>query len=144
MWCFIEVVLLCWNSQWWFLCSICGIRRCEMFKFHIMESSSILRNIPLNWLLCIGVFIKPHKPHKPQKSHQNHPQNGITAPHHTAWCSAVCGFIIRKPHKPHRTAPHILYILIYLFIFNIKYIINSLITLVFEEIFFLITLESVD
>ena len=27
--------------------------------------------------------------------------------YHTAWCSAVCGFIIWKPH---RTAPHPLYI----------------------------------
>ena len=33
----------------------------------------------------------------------------------------------------HRTAPHPLYILIYLFIFNIKYIINSLISLVFKK-----------
>ena len=32
-----------------------------------------------------------------------------------------------------RTAPHPLYILIYLFIFNIKYIIISLITLVFKK-----------
>ena len=40
----------------------------------------------------------------------------------------VCGFIIRKPHKLHS-----LYILIYLIIFNIKYIINSLITLVFQK-----------
>ena len=46
----------------------------------------------------------------------------------TTWYSAVWGFIIRKPHKPHP-----LYILIYLFIFNIKYIINSLITLVFKK-----------
>ena len=48
---------------------------------------------------------------------------------HTAWCSAVCGFIIRKPHKPHAS----FYILIYLIIFNIKYIINSLISLVFLQ-----------
>ena len=54
-----------------------------------------------------------------------------TAPHHTAWCNAVCGFIIRKPYKPHCTVPF--YILIYLIIFNIKYIINSLITLVFPK-----------
>ena len=33
--------------------------------------------------------------------------------------------------KTAQTAPHPLYILIYLFIFNIKYIINSLITLIF-------------
>ena len=51
--------------------------------------------------------------------------------HRTAWCSAVCGFIIRIPHKLHCTTPHLLYILIYLFIFNIKYVINSLITMVF-------------
>ena len=86
-------------------------------------------------LLSIGVFTKPHKPHKPQKPHQNHPQNDIIAPHRTqvivhrtTWYSAVCGFIIKKPHKPHP-----LYILIYLIIFNIKYIINSLITLVFKK-----------
>ena len=36
-----------------------------------------------------------------------------------------------SPHKPHK--PHPLYMLIYLFIFNIKYIINSLITLFFKK-----------
>ena len=35
--------------------------------------------------------------------------------------------------KTTQTASHPLYILIYLFIFNIKYIINSLITLVFKK-----------
>ena len=75
----------------------------------------------------VGVFTKPQKPH------QNRPQNGITALHHIAWCSAVCGFIIRK--CTNHTASHPLYILIYLFIFNIKYIINSLITLVFKKKF---------
>ena len=68
-----------------------------------------------------------------------HLQNSKIAPHRkwqyttlhlTAWCNAIYGFITRKLHKPHRTHP--LYILIYLFIFNIKYIINSLITLVFN------------
>ena len=43
-----------------------------------------------------------------------------------------------------QTAPHPLYKLIYLFIFNIKYIINSLITLVFQKKKSLITLASVD
>ena len=74
----------------------------------------------------LRVFTKQHKPH------QNCPQNSITTPqvivHRTTWYSAVCGFIIKKPHKPHP-----LYILIYLIIFNIKYIINSLITLVFKK-----------
>ena len=64
--------------------------------------------------------------------------------HHTAWCSAVYSFIIRKPHKPHHNTPHPLYILIYLIIFNIKYIINSLITLVFKKKKSLITLINVD
>ena len=44
------------------------------------------------------------------------------------WCSAICGFIIRKPHKLHRTTSSL-----YINIFNIKYIINSLITLVFKR-----------
>ena len=35
--------------------------------------------------------------------------------------------------KTAQTTPHPLYILINLFIFNIKYIINSLITLVFQK-----------
>ena len=51
-----------------------------------------------------GVFIEPHKPQKP---HQ--------APHKMAY--------------PHCTMQHPLYILIYIYIY-IKYIINSLITLV--------------
>ena len=50
--------------------------------------------------------------------------------HRTVWCSTICGFIIRQLHKLHRTAPS-LYINI--FIFNIKYIFNSLITLVFKK-----------
>ena len=66
-------------------------------------------------------------PKPPVKGHN------CTASHHTTWCCTVCSFIIRKLHKPHRTAPHTLYILIYLIIFNIKYIINSLITLVFKK-----------
>ena len=98
----------------------------------------------------LGVFTKPHKPYKLQKQHQNRPQNGITAPHRTAsnsapyrtaWCSAVCRFIIKKTAQ---TAPHPLYILIYLFIFNIKYIINNLTTLVFKKKKSLITLASID
>ena len=40
-------------------------------------------------------------------------------------------FIIRKPHKPHSTTPS-LYINIFIF-FNIRYIINSLITLVLKK-----------
>ena len=55
-------------------------------------------------------------PKPPVKWHNN------TAPqvtvHHTPWCSAVCGFIIRKLH---RTSPS-LYINI--FIFNVKYIVK--------------------
>ena len=39
--------------------------------------------------------------------------------------------VFTKSHKLHRIAPF--YILIYLIIFNIKYIINSLITLVFSK-----------
>ena len=74
--------------------------------------------------LNLGVFSKPQKPLA--KWHN------CTAPqvtvHRTAWYSAVCGFIIRKPNKLHR-----FYILIYLFIFNIKYIINSLIALIFKK-----------
>ena len=46
--------------------------------------------------------------------------------------------------KTTQTTPHPLYILIYLFIFNIKYIINSIITLVFKKKKGLITLTSVD
>ena len=47
--------------------------------------------------------------------------------------------------KTAQTAPHPLYILIYLIIFNIKYIINSLITLVLtQKKKSLITLTNVD
>ena len=67
-----------------------------------------------------------------------------TALHCITQCSAVCNFIIRKSHKLHRTTLHLLYILIYLFIFNIKYIINSLTTLVFKKKKSLITLASVN
>ena len=35
--------------------------------------------------------------------------------------------------KTAQTAPHLLYILIYLIIFNIIYIINNLITLIFQK-----------
>ena len=45
--------------------------------------------------------------------------------------------------KPAQTTLHPLYILIYLFIFNIKYIINSLITLALKKKS-LIIIESVD
>ena len=85
----------------------------------------------------LEVFTKLHKPSKLLAKWHNQTVSQVivhrTAPHCTTWCSAVCGFIIRKPHKPHCTAPHPFYILIYLFIFNIKYIINSLITLVFKK-----------
>ena len=88
-------------------------------------------------LLSIGVFTKPHKPQKP---HQNHPRNDIIAQHRTqviVHCTAPhrmmqCGlwFYNKKTTQTTPHAPHPLYILIYLFILNIKYIINSLITLV--------------
>ena len=52
--------------------------------------------------------------------------------YHTTWCSAVCGFIIRKPYKPHRTAPF-LYINIFIFLILNILLINSLITLVFKK-----------
>ena len=68
---------------------------------------------------------------KPPTKWHNHIAPQVTV-HRTARCSAICGFIIRKSHKPHHTTPHPLYILIYLF-FNIKYIINSLITLIFKK-----------
>ena len=46
--------------------------------------------------------------------------------------------------KTTQTAPHPLYILIYLIIFHIKYIINSLITRVLKKKKSLIILASVD
>ena len=51
-----------------------------------------------------------------------------TAPHRMVQCGLR--FYNKKTAQ---TAPHPLYILIYLFIFNIKYIIKSLITLVFKK-----------
>ena len=51
-----------------------------------------------------------------------------TAPHRMVQCGLR--FYNKKTAQ---TAPHPFYLLIYLFIFNIKYIINSLITLVFKK-----------
>ena len=51
-----------------------------------------------------------------------------TAPHRMVQCGLR--FYNKKTAQ---TAPHPFYILIYLIIFNIKYIINSLITLVFKR-----------
>ena len=59
--------------------------------------------------------------------------------HHTAWCSVVCGFIIRKAYKPHRTASSI-YINIFIFLILNILLINSLILL--KKINTLITLVS--
>ena len=52
--------------------------------------------------------------------------------HCTVWCSAVCGFIIRKPHNPHRTAPS-LYINLFIFLILNILLINGLISLVFKK-----------
>ena len=69
---------------------------------------------------------------KPPAKKQNHtaPQVIVhhTAPHRMVQCSLR--FYNKKTAQ---TTPHHLYILIYLIIFNIKYIINSLITLVFQK-----------
>ena len=65
-------------------------------------------------------------PHIPQ------PLPTPSNPHLPKDCSVVYGFIIRKPQKSHCiTFSLYINIFIYLFILNIKYMINSLITLVF-------------
>ena len=84
---------------------------------------------------------------KPSTKWHNRTILQITVHRITPHCMVQCGlrFYNKKIAQtaPHRTAPF--YILIYLIIFNIKYIINSLITLVFpKKKKSLIILASVD